>query len=83
VAEAQRPSHGLIDTSVVIALEKIDAGQLPSKLAIGAPTMTEFAAGLHATGNAGERARRKIPYNEPRLNLVKRRGRSCVIGSGY
>lgn len=61
MAEAQRPSHGLIDTSVVIALENIDAGQLPSKLAIGALTMREVAAGPHATGDAGERARRQDP----------------------
>jgi hypothetical protein len=55
VAEAPRPSHGLIDTSVVIAPENIDAGQLPSKLAISAPTMAEFAAGgPHATGDAGQ-----------------------------
>jgi hypothetical protein len=62
VAEAPRPSHGLIDTSVVIALENIDAGQLPSKLPISAPTMAEFAAGgPHATGDAGKRARRQDP----------------------
>jgi predicted nucleic acid-binding protein len=59
VAEAQCPSHGLIDTSVVIALENIDAGQLPSELAISALTMAELAAGPHATGDAGERARRQ------------------------
>jgi hypothetical protein len=67
----------------VIALENIDAGQLPSKLAISAPTMAQFAAGPHATGDAGERARRQDPYNEPRLDFVKRRGRSWVIGSGH
>jgi hypothetical protein len=61
VAEAPRPSQGLIDASVVIAVENIDAGQLPSKLAISAPTMAEFAAGPHATGDAGERARRQDP----------------------
>lgn len=59
MAEAPRPSHGLIDTSVVIALDNIDAGQLPSELAISALTMAEFAAGPHATGDAGERARRQ------------------------
>ncbi|MGH3968284.1 MAG: type II toxin-antitoxin system VapC family toxin [Mycobacterium sp.] len=59
MAEAARPSHGLIDTSVVIALENIDAGQLPSELAISALTMAELAAGPHATGDAGDRARRQ------------------------
>jgi len=64
VAEAPRPSHGLIDTSVVIALENVDAGQLPSKLAIRAPTMAAFAAGPHAAGDAGERARRQDPLQQ-------------------
>ena len=59
MAEAPRASHGLIDTSVVIALENIDAGQLPSELAISALTMAELAAGPHATGDASERARRQ------------------------
>jgi predicted nucleic acid-binding protein len=43
----------------VIALENIDTGQLPSELAISALTMAELAAGPHATGYAGERARRQ------------------------
>ena len=34
MAEAARPSHGLMDTSVVIDLDQIDAGQLPNELAI-------------------------------------------------
>ena len=59
MAEAPRPSHGLIDTSVVIALENLDAGQLPSELAISALTMAELAAGPHATGDADERAQRQ------------------------
>jgi hypothetical protein len=67
----------------VIALENIDAGQLPSKLAIGAPTMREVAAGPTRRAMPASERDVKIPYNEPRLNLVKRRGRSCVIGSGY
>jgi len=49
VAEAARPSHGLMDTSVVIDLDQIDAGQLPNELAISALTMAELAAGPHAT----------------------------------
>ena len=59
MAEAARPSHGLMDTSVVIDLDQIDAGQLPNELAISALTMAELAAGPHATGDAGERARRQ------------------------
>jgi predicted nucleic acid-binding protein len=59
VAEAARPSHGLMDTSVVIDLDQIDAEQLPNELAISALTMAELAAGPHATDDAGERARRQ------------------------
>jgi predicted nucleic acid-binding protein len=59
VAEAPRRSQGLIDTSVVIDLDHIDAGQLPLEFAISAFTMAELAAGPHATADAGERARRQ------------------------
>jgi predicted nucleic acid-binding protein len=59
VDEASRASRGLVDTSIVLDLDHIDAGQLPSELAISALTMAELAAGPHATGDAGERARRQ------------------------
>lgn len=50
---------GLIDTSVVVALEQLDAGQLPIQLAISAVTMAELAAGPHATSDPDERSRRQ------------------------
>ena len=59
MAEAPRPSQGLIDTSVVIDLDHVDAEQLPMELAISAFTMAELAAGPHATADVGERARRQ------------------------
>ena len=59
MAEAPRAPRGLIDTSVVIDLDQIGAGQLPNELAVSAVTMAELAAGPHATGDAGERARRQ------------------------
>jgi len=59
VADAPRPSRGLIDTSIVIDLDHIDVEQLPKELAISAVTMAELAAGPHAAGDAGERARRQ------------------------
>jgi len=59
VADAPRPSQGLIDTSVVTELDHIDAEQLPMELAISALTMAELAAGPHAAADAGERARRQ------------------------
>jgi len=59
LAEASRPARGLVDTSVVIDLDQIDAAQLPIELAISALTMAELAAGPHAAGDPGERARRQ------------------------
>jgi hypothetical protein len=58
VAETRR-GRGLIDTSVVIDLGRIDAGDLPSEIAISAVTLAELAAGPHATGDSAERARRQ------------------------
>lgn len=57
--EALRPPRGVIDTSVIIDLEKIDAAQLPIEVAVSAITMAELAAGPHATRDADERARRQ------------------------
>ena len=57
--EAVRAARGLIDTSVVIDLERIDPSRLPVELAISSLTMAELAAGPHATNDAGERARRQ------------------------
>lgn len=51
--------RGLIDTSVVIGLGRLDAGQLPDELAVSAITMAELAAGPHATDDPAERARRQ------------------------
>ena len=59
MTEAARASQGLIDTSVVIDLDHLDAGQLPGELAISALTMAELAAGPHVTGDTAERARRQ------------------------
>jgi hypothetical protein len=59
VADARRARRGLLDTSVVIGLEQLEAGQLPVELAVSAVTMAELAAGPHATGDADEQARRQ------------------------
>jgi predicted nucleic acid-binding protein len=58
VAEAHVP-HGMLDTSVVVDLDRIDAAQLPDRISISAVTMAELAAGPHATGDLAERARRQ------------------------
>jgi hypothetical protein len=59
VSEPIRRARGVIDTSVVIDLEKIDPSHLPVELAVSALTMAELAAGPHATNDANERARRQ------------------------
>ncbi len=59
MSESSRAPRGVIDTSVVVDLERIEADQLPLELAVSAITMAELAAGPHATGDADERARRQ------------------------
>ncbi len=54
-----RHKRGMIDTSVVIDLERVDPGELPEELAVSAVTLAELAVGPHATGDAEERARRQ------------------------
>ena len=54
-----RHERGLIDTSVVIDLGRLDPANLPSEIAVAAVTLAELGAGPHATGRPGERARRQ------------------------
>ncbi len=57
---ADPPAHrGLIDTSVVIDIEHVAPGALPSEMAIAAVTLAELAAGPHAAGDPTARARRQ------------------------
>jgi predicted nucleic acid-binding protein len=55
----QRHRRGLIDTSVVIDLDRLDVETLPRQLAVSAVTFAELSAGPHATNDAAERARRQ------------------------
>jgi predicted nucleic acid-binding protein len=55
----ERHARGILDTSVVIDLEHIAVGQLPTEVAISSITMAELAAGPHATRDPAERARRQ------------------------
>jgi len=54
-----RPARGLVDTSVIIDMERIDPDDLPAEIAISAITLAELAAGPHATTDPAERARRQ------------------------
>ena len=44
-----RARRGLVDTSVMIELERVDPESLPIELTISAMTLAELAAGPHAT----------------------------------
>jgi hypothetical protein len=51
--------RGLLDTSVLIDIDRIDAQALPDESAVAAITLAELAAGPHATDDPQERARRQ------------------------
>ena len=55
----RRLARGILDTSVVIDLEQIEAASLPREVAVTSITMAELAAGPHATTDNVERARRQ------------------------
>lgn len=54
-----RHRRAILDTSVVIDLERIDPADLPEQPVISAITMAELAAGPQATNDLTERARRQ------------------------
>jgi predicted nucleic acid-binding protein len=54
-----RTQIGVLDTSVVIDLTRIQRELLPNEFAVSAITMAELAAGPHATLDFEERARRQ------------------------
>ena len=56
--EGQTP-RGLVDTSVLIDLSRIDEHSLPQETAVAAISFAELAAGPHATRDPLERARRQ------------------------
>jgi predicted nucleic acid-binding protein len=60
-ARVPDPRHrrGLLDTSVVVDLDRVDVGSLPHEVTISAITLAELAAGAHATSDLEERARRQ------------------------
>ena len=55
----ERSPRGLLDTSVVIDLDRIAAELLPEHVAVSAVTLAELAAGTSATADMAERARRQ------------------------
>ena len=59
MADQARPPRGIIDTSVLIDLERLDPMTLPLEVAVSAITFAELAAGPHATEDPDERGRRQ------------------------
>lgn len=55
----RRRARGLVDTSVLIDLERASPDDLPGEIAISVVTLAELAAGPHATDDRDERARRQ------------------------
>jgi predicted nucleic acid-binding protein len=56
---AERHARALIDTSVLIDLERLDPSVLSAEVAVSAISMAELAAGPHAAADADERGRRQ------------------------
>ena len=54
-----RLAQGILDTSVIVDLDRLDASQLPEEVAISAVTLAELSAGPSATTDPAERARRQ------------------------
>ncbi|HEY8298484.1 MAG TPA: type II toxin-antitoxin system VapC family toxin [Candidatus Baltobacteraceae bacterium] len=52
-------TKGLIDTSVLIDLDRRGADELPDEMTIAAISLAELTAGPHATSDPIERARRQ------------------------
>jgi predicted nucleic acid-binding protein len=52
-------AEGMLDTSVVVDLDRVEPAQLPDRMSISALTLAELAAGPHATDDRKERARRQ------------------------
>jgi predicted nucleic acid-binding protein len=52
-------ARGLLDTSVIVDLDRLDASQLPEEVAISAVTLAELTAGPSTTMDVAERARRQ------------------------
>lgn len=57
--DGARHVRGLLDTSVIVDLDRIDPDLLPDEPAICSVTLAELAAGPHAAPDPGERARRQ------------------------
>lgn len=65
-------AEGLLDTSVIVDLERVSSAVLPRRLAISAITLAELAAGPHATDDKIERSRRQERLQRVEAAMVPR-----------
>ena len=89
----ERLARGLLDTSVIVDLDRLDVAQLPEKVAISTVTLAELSCGPSATTDRSERARRQdrlqrveatfdpLPFD---IEAARAYGRVCaaVLGQG-
>jgi len=55
----ERLARGLLDTSVIVDVDRLDVAQLPEEVAISTVTLAELSCGPSATTDRSERARRQ------------------------
>lgn len=55
-----QPSRGLLDTSALIDLDRLEPATLPTEVTIAAVTLAELCAGPTATQDEDERIRRQL-----------------------
>ena len=53
------PGRGLVDTSVVIAIDELDGTRLPGEICVSMLTVAELSAGPHAVADELSKARRQ------------------------
>jgi predicted nucleic acid-binding protein len=89
----ERLTRGLLDTSVIVDLDRLDVAQLPEEVAISTVTLAELSCGPPATTDRSERARRQdrlqraeatfdpLPFD---IEAARAYGRVCaaVLGQG-
>ncbi len=73
MSETTAPDRGLIDTSIVIALDRVDPDSLPSEVGIAAITLAELAAGPHATDDSPDALAAKSACSAPKQLLMRSR----------
>jgi predicted nucleic acid-binding protein len=87
----ERLTRGLLDTSVIVDLDRLDVAQLPEVVAISTVTLAELSCGPSATTDRSERARRQdrlqraeatfdpLPFD---IEAARAYGRVCAAALG-